>query len=164
MPVFEAAACGVPIISTPVGRVPELLVPDESYIGIPVSDAPAAGRALESLVHHPERLREYARRAYDSVAAALSVATYQSRHYEFYRRLSGSAYTEPRLTRQAIDRARRQWRAADSINSGKRLWADSQRGRALYLALRGLCLDPRSSAFWGVVLNWCGLRRRQRLG
>jgi glycosyltransferase involved in cell wall biosynthesis len=162
MPVFEAAACGVPVISTPVGRVPELLVPNESYVSIPISDAPAAAAALRNLVHHPRQLRQYARRAYESVSASLSVRGYQSRHYDFYRGLTGSVYTAPRLTRDAIERAKQQWRAADSINSAKRLWTDRQRLAALHLALRGLSIDPRSSAFWGTVLRRFTFARRGR--
>ena len=161
MPVFEAAACGVPVISTAVGRIPEVLVPGESYVSVPIADGPAASGALQMLDREPERLRGYARRAYDAVAASLSVQEYQARHFELYGKLVGLAYTGPRLGKDAIARTTRRWRAADSINAAKRLWSDSRRRRALYLAARGLWLDPASDAFWGSVrarLPWRGRR------
>ena len=160
MPVFEAAACGVPVISTAVGRIPEVLVPHESYVDVPIADGPAASEALQMLHREPERLRGYARRAYDAVAASLSVRDYQVRHYEFYGKLVGRSYTGPRLGKDAIARTRRRWRAADSINAAKRLWSDSQRGRALRLALRGLRLDPTSDALWASVRARLVGRRR----
>lgn len=159
MPVFEAAACGVPVISTPVGRIPEVLVPNDSYVDVPVANALAARDALQLLDRDPDRLRRYARRAYGAVTTSLSVRDYQARHYEFYGKLAGLTCTGPRLGRDAIARATRRWRAADSINSAKRLWTDSQRGRAIALALRGLRLDPGSDAFWGAIrarLPWPG--------
>jgi hypothetical protein len=158
MPVFEAAACGVPVISTAVGRIPEVLVPNESYVDVPIANGLAATDALQLLDRDPDRLRRYARRAYEAVTS-LAVGDYQARHYEFYGKLVGLTYTGPRLGRDAIARATRRWRAADSINSAKRLWTGSQRGRAVALALRGLRLDPGSDAFWGAIrarLPWPG--------
>jgi len=159
MPVFEAAACGVPVIATAVGRIPEVLVPDESYVRVPSADAPATGAALQALERAPDRLQGYARRAYEAVVRSLSVKDYQVRHYEFYGKLAGLVYTGPSLSEKTICRTRRRWRAADSVNAAKRLWSDSERRRALHLALRGLRLDPRSDAFWSSVrarLPWTG--------
>lgn len=161
MPVFEAAACGVPVFSTAVGRIPEVLVPNESYVDVPIADARAAGDALQMLERAPEELQGYARRAYDAVATSLSVRDYQARHYEFYGKLAGLTCTGPRLSREEIRRTTRRWQAADSINSAKRLWGDSRRGPALRLAWRGLQLDPTSEAFWGSIrarLPWPGRR------
>lgn len=53
-PVFEAAACGVPIISTNVGSVPELIKP---YVnGIIVKRNPQSIReAIQYLIKHPDK-------------------------------------------------------------------------------------------------------------
>ena len=78
MPVFEAAACGVPVISTAVGRIPEVLVPNESYVDVPIANGLAASDALQLLDRDPDRLRRHARRAYDAVATSLAVRDYQA--------------------------------------------------------------------------------------
>ncbi len=52
--LLEALACGVPVISTPVGRAPELLPPEALF---PISDAAALADRLQSWRADPLRLQ-----------------------------------------------------------------------------------------------------------
>ena len=65
MPVslMEAAACGVPVVATRVGGVPELVADGETGLITPAGDAPALADALEKM------LRDAALRARFSAAA-----------------------------------------------------------------------------------------------
>ncbi|MGY4690682.1 glycosyltransferase [Salibacterium sp. K-3] len=53
-PVLEAASCGVPIISTKVGFVPELIQHQQNGIIVP-RNAVAIRRAVQQLLNHPEK-------------------------------------------------------------------------------------------------------------
>lgn len=158
MPVFEAAACGVPVISTAVGRVPELLRANYSYVDIPIGDAGAASRALRVSLEEPEEHRQYARRAYNAVAASLMVDRYQRLQFDFYSRLSGIPWTRSSTTAHAIKGKRTRWRAADRLYWAKELWTRGNRLRALRLATEALCLDPFSPVFWRAIGRRIGVR------
>jgi glycosyltransferase involved in cell wall biosynthesis len=58
--LVEAAACGVPIISTPVSGIPELIVDGESGLLVDSRDPAALARAIELMVQSVE-LRERVR-------------------------------------------------------------------------------------------------------
>jgi glycosyltransferase involved in cell wall biosynthesis len=64
MPVslMEAAACGIPVVATPVGGIPELVADGETGYLTPLSDAVAMADALQKLLLSPE-LRERLGRA-----------------------------------------------------------------------------------------------------
>ena len=51
--LLEALACGVPVISTPVGRAPDLLLPEALY---PVNDAAALASRIEFWLSDRQRL------------------------------------------------------------------------------------------------------------
>jgi len=58
--LIEAAACGLPIISTPVSGIPELIADGQSGLLVPPRHAPGLARAIEAMVHSAE-LRERVR-------------------------------------------------------------------------------------------------------
>ncbi len=57
--LMEAAAAGLPVITTDVGAIRETLLPDESGSLIPADDARALKQAITALVDDPERRRAY---------------------------------------------------------------------------------------------------------
>jgi glycosyltransferase involved in cell wall biosynthesis len=58
MAVLEAFACGVPVVASALGGLPEL-VPDDCGALVPPGDPAALGQVLEQVVQHP---REWSRR------------------------------------------------------------------------------------------------------
>ncbi|MGY4374969.1 glycosyltransferase involved in cell wall biosynthesis [Bradyrhizobium sp. i1.3.6] len=55
---MEAFAHGVPVISTPVGAIPEVIAPERNGFLVPAGDVSALSRAIERLIEDPElRLR-----------------------------------------------------------------------------------------------------------
>ncbi|MET3996358.1 glycosyltransferase involved in cell wall biosynthesis [Bradyrhizobium sp. S3.9.2] len=58
MVILEAFAHGVPVISTPVGAIPEVIAPERNGFLVPAGDVSALSRAIERLIEDPElRLR-----------------------------------------------------------------------------------------------------------
>jgi glycosyltransferase involved in cell wall biosynthesis len=63
--VIEAQAAGVPVVATPVGGIPENVVPGETGVLVPIGDAAALAEAISDLLDDPEeagRLASEARR------------------------------------------------------------------------------------------------------
>ena len=83
LPVGEAMACGVPVISTTGGALPEVV--GDAGILVPPGDAGALARAVTDLLDHPEKGEALGRAGYQRVrarftwaeAAAKTVATYR---------------------------------------------------------------------------------------
>lgn len=60
--LMEAMACGVPVVSTYVGGISELVEPDVTGMLVPASDATALAQALVKLLTNPELRQELARK------------------------------------------------------------------------------------------------------
>jgi glycosyltransferase involved in cell wall biosynthesis len=73
MVVLEAAACGLPVVSTRVGVVPEL--GPEAAIAVPVGDAPALAAALVEVLQNPARREEMGRAARQKAEASFGLAS-----------------------------------------------------------------------------------------
>jgi len=58
MPAGEAMACGVPVISTSGGALPEVV--GDAGVLVPPADADSLGRAIVALLDDPERQRRLA--------------------------------------------------------------------------------------------------------
>ena len=95
MAVIEALAYGVPIITTPVGAIPDFLAHDDSALFVPPGDADALAQSLQRLIASPglqRRLRDRGRevfaqhfdvaevaRAFAAIYAELAPAASRSR-------------------------------------------------------------------------------------
>jgi glycosyltransferase involved in cell wall biosynthesis len=86
MTTLEAAACGVPTVSTNVG-----IVPDYPALGlsVPVGDAAALAQAIQSLQDSPERQRTLSRSARETVERKLSIRATADQLRGLYRELTG---------------------------------------------------------------------------
>jgi glycosyltransferase involved in cell wall biosynthesis len=73
--VLEAMAAGLPVVSTAVGGVPELVREGETGLLVPSEDAGALARALQALMDNPAR-----RQAMGAAARQHAVAHFDIRH------------------------------------------------------------------------------------
>ncbi|MBL8695757.1 MAG: glycosyltransferase family 4 protein [Planctomycetes bacterium] len=55
--LLESMGCGLPVVSTPVGGVPEIVVDGETGLLVPPGDASSLAQALQSLLEAPRRAR-----------------------------------------------------------------------------------------------------------
>jgi glycosyltransferase involved in cell wall biosynthesis len=82
--VLEAASCGVPVMASRVGGVPEAVWEDETAVLLAPGDVEAWSRALEALPRHAGALREAARKRAPEVRARHAPerwAQLTTRHY-----------------------------------------------------------------------------------
>lgn len=63
MAILEAMGCGVAVISTPVGAIPDAIIDGETGLLVPPGDAPALARAIARLLDDPESRRSLAEKA-----------------------------------------------------------------------------------------------------
>jgi len=75
MSVMEAMAAGLPVVSTAVGGVPELVRAGETGLLVPSEDAGALAQAMQALVDDPAR-----RQAMGAAARQHAVAHFDIRH------------------------------------------------------------------------------------
>ena len=75
MSVMEAMAAGLPVVSTAVGGVPELVREGETGLLVPSEDAGALARALQALVDDSVR-----RQAMGAAARQHAIAHFDIRH------------------------------------------------------------------------------------
>ena len=66
--ILEAMSFGLPIISTGVGGIPEVVRPHENGLLVEPGDQRAIYEAIKFFVAHPEKIEEYGLRSYDIVA------------------------------------------------------------------------------------------------
>jgi glycosyltransferase involved in cell wall biosynthesis len=61
--LLEAMACGTPVVSTPVGAIPEMLEQGRAGVVVPYGDPRALGEALRAVLADPQRRAQLAARA-----------------------------------------------------------------------------------------------------
>ena len=77
--LLEALACGVPVVSTPVGRAPELLSGDACGELFPIDDANALAQKLMALLNDIDRRTTMSRAARQCAIEHLSLETFRTR-------------------------------------------------------------------------------------
>ena len=80
MAALEAMACGVPVVSTDVGSLQEIVVEGESGRLVPARDDGALAAALMELVESPETRRRMGHASRERAVRHFSVET-TMRHY-----------------------------------------------------------------------------------
>jgi glycosyltransferase involved in cell wall biosynthesis len=86
--ILEAYAAGVPVVSTSVGNVPELLDYDERFLAAS-KDAPKLARAVRYVHDHPAEIQELVVKNRQKVIRFYDKAEVFSRYAELYARLAG---------------------------------------------------------------------------
>jgi glycosyltransferase involved in cell wall biosynthesis len=88
--VLEAAACGIPMVTTNVGGIPEIVEGTDTAL-IPPGDVCALAAALTSAIEQPAAARARAQRLRSAVQAKFTVARMAGDIVDFYRAVSETA-------------------------------------------------------------------------
>ena len=83
--VLEALACGVPVVATAVGGIPEQVVDGETGFLVPAGDAAALAKHLSRLAQSPALLRTMGAAASRHAAAHFSLQRMSARYEQLYR-------------------------------------------------------------------------------
>jgi glycosyltransferase involved in cell wall biosynthesis len=83
--VMEAMAAGLPVISTAVGGVPELVEAGRSGILVPPADAAALAEAMACLIANPGERREMGKAAYSRAVTAFGLEQMAAGYVRVYR-------------------------------------------------------------------------------
>ena len=86
--LVEASVCGVPLVATRVGGVPDVLIEGRTGLGVDAGDVPGAAAALSSLLTDAARRREYGTAARNEVVARFSETAAIDRLLALYARVS----------------------------------------------------------------------------
>jgi teichuronic acid biosynthesis glycosyltransferase TuaC len=81
----EAMLCGVPIIATPVGGIPEVIRDGETGLLVPCRTPTALSQALHSLLSNQQLASDIAARAQELAKASLTWAGNATRMFNLYR-------------------------------------------------------------------------------
>ena len=83
--ILEALACGVPVVATAVGGIPEQIIDGETGFLVPAGDAPALAERLARLAQSPELVRAMAAAASRDAADRFSLERMVSTYVQLYR-------------------------------------------------------------------------------
>jgi glycosyltransferase involved in cell wall biosynthesis len=88
---LEAMACGVPVIGTNVGGLPEVVADGSDGYLFPVGDVEGMAAAALTLLHDPEKWSDFSRNARRRAVEAFPTAASVARYRELYEKTLGSA-------------------------------------------------------------------------
>jgi glycosyltransferase involved in cell wall biosynthesis len=71
--IIEALACGLPVVTTPMTGIPEVVRHDHNGLLVPPGDAGALAAAIESVIRHPDLRARLAANARPSVEASFDL-------------------------------------------------------------------------------------------
>lgn len=87
--IMQAMACGLPVISTRVGAVPEAIVADQTGLLIPTRDSAALAAAISDLLQDPARRQRFSNAALNYARANFGIAQMLDRMEAVFRRVTG---------------------------------------------------------------------------
>ncbi len=73
MAILEAMAKGIPVITTPVGAIPDLVIQDQTGIMVPAGDAVSLASALASLVNNSGKRLQMGQKARQKIISEFTV-------------------------------------------------------------------------------------------
>jgi N-acetyl-alpha-D-glucosaminyl L-malate synthase BshA len=88
---LEALSCGVPVVASNIGGIPEQVDDGSTGYLAPMGDVAAMAGHVLTLVRDPERWRHFSRRAREGVLARFQLAPAIDRYEALYRELLGRA-------------------------------------------------------------------------
>ncbi len=70
--IMQAMACGLPVISTPIGGIPEMVIHDQTGVLTPPRDIPALRQVINALLADPEKRQRLGKAALSHAQARCS--------------------------------------------------------------------------------------------
>jgi glycosyltransferase involved in cell wall biosynthesis len=104
MGMLEAMSFGLPVVMTPVGGIPDLIVDGVNGRLVPVDDAPALARALDELLSDPEAARRMGEEGRRTVAGTCAIEMVAARVGEVIERAIAEGAARPRRARAPLRR------------------------------------------------------------
>lgn len=86
--ILEAMGAGLPVVTTPVGAIPELVIPEQTGVLVPPGDSSALAEALARLVKNPELRIELGRMARERISRHFRIEVTAERFVNIYRTLA----------------------------------------------------------------------------
>ena len=88
--LLEAMACGLPVVASAVGGIPDVVQDGESGLLVPPDDVPALAKAIRRLLVDPDLRRQMGQKARQRVESDYSLQSTTNRHLELYREVTRS--------------------------------------------------------------------------
>lgn len=95
MVILEAFAHGVPVISTPVGAIPEVILPEHNGLLVDPGDVPALAAAIRRLIEEPALRRTMGEAARQDHAAKFEMNRYLARLSHWWVAAASGAAQQP---------------------------------------------------------------------
>jgi glycosyltransferase involved in cell wall biosynthesis len=87
--IMQAMACGLPVISTRVGAIPEAVIDGRTGSLIPARDSAALAAAITDLLEDTDKRRRFSTAAVDYARANFGIAQMLDRMEAAFRRVIG---------------------------------------------------------------------------
>lgn len=93
--ILEALGCGLPVLCTPVGAIPETLTDGENVIFCPVGDPAGLSAKIDALLKDRDVQAELSRKGLDLFRRLFSLTAFRDNLFAIYRRRAGLVLPEP---------------------------------------------------------------------